>query len=159
METLRNGKFSEVLDFRDLSGGLRSSENQARNLTGGFEDLSGLVGKDGGLVVIDSITRLVTTVITDAFPYPQIFNLANRVLVCGATKIYELSGSTLTLKITASVSGSTWVVIDYVEFIYMTNGKVAITRNPMSGVYAESSVLPMANAGVNFNGQAMVGGM
>jgi hypothetical protein len=64
----------------------------------------------------------------------------------------------LTLKITASAAGNTWVVIDFIEFIYMTNGSVVIVRDPLSGTYSESTSYDSADAAENFNGQVMLGG-
>jgi hypothetical protein len=157
MEVLRNGKFSEVLDFADLAKGLRRTENDPRNRPG-FEDLNGLIGKDGNLVTLPVLTRLATTVITDAFPYPQIFNLRRYILVCGSTKIYEFDGTTMTLKITASVAGQTWSVLDYFDHIYLSNGSVVIIRDSQTNAYSESTSLPTALAACDYNGQAMLGG-
>jgi len=55
------------------------------------------------------------------------------IIICSATKIYEWVGS-LVLKLTVS-AGSTWRAEEFGEFVYMSNGKVAVTRDPDTKVY------------------------
>lgn len=158
MEILRNGKFSEVLDFHNLKKGLQKNENQPRNALDGLSDLNSMIGKDNAFVTLSSLSRIDTDVITDSFPYPQFFNLTNYMLICGETKIYEYDGTTLTLKITASKAANVWKVTDFIEFLYMSNGAVAIKKDAQTLAYSETTVYPIVNAMCNFNGQVLVGG-
>lgn len=155
MEILRNGKFTINLRAKDLAKGLRPYEDIPKN-EHYMTDLSGLVAQDGMLKSLDTMTRIDTSVITDSFPYPQLFVLANRILVCGETKIYEYNGS-LTLKITASSSGDIWKAVDFFDYIYLTNGSVVIIRDSKDGTWAESTDYPVASAVCNFNGQVLLG--
>lgn len=110
---------------------------------------------DGVLSALDEITRLATTAITDSFPYPQIFVFTNVIIICSSTKIYEWTGS-LVEKLEVA-AGSTWVALDFVDYIYLSNGNVAVTRDPGTKVYAETTDLPTAMAALNFNGQVLLG--
>jgi hypothetical protein len=154
---VKGGKFTFTVD-RDLAKGLRASERSPRN-----EELlitcDGAVGYDGVLTALGQLTRLRTP-ITDGFPYPQLFALSHVLLVCGAKEVYEWRASTGTfvLKYTAPVAGSPWEVVDFHNYIYMSNGRVAVERIATSGAYVASSVLPTAVAMCNYNGQVLIGG-
>jgi len=156
METLRNGKFSITLGSKDLQRGLRKKVSNPRDVHG-MTVLSGLVSQDGILSALDDLSRIDSSIITDSFPYPQLFVLANYTLVCSSTKIYEYVGGILTEKLTV-VAASTWKVVDYIEYIVLTNGSQVVTRDAMSGTYAVSAVIPAANAVCNYNGQLVIGG-
>lgn len=148
--------FSFTIATAELSKGLRPSKRTPRN-SNFLVECSGAVGRNGVLQSIDELTRLVTTAITDKFPFPQLFVLTNMILVCGRTKIYELVGGSLVLKHTASVGCSTWTVMDGYDYIYMSNGKVVVVRDPATFAYSETTDLPTASSIVNFNGQAIIG--
>ncbi len=154
MQIGRNGKFSITLTGKDLSRGLRNSKRNPRN-NNTLIGLEGAVGRDEILSALDALSRIDSSVITDSFPYPQIFVFTKAILVCGSTKIYEYDGS-LTLVATVT-AGSTWKALDFFDFIYMSNGKVVVTRDTASGNYAESSDFPVASAMCNFNGQVLIG--
>lgn len=155
METLRNGKFSLILSGKDLARGLRKEEVLSRDRHS-MTAMSGLIGKDNVLQAISEYSRLDTSVITDAFPYPQIFVLINHIIVCSNNKIYEYYNGSLSLKITTE-EGSTWKLVDFIDYLYLSNGKVAVIRTATSGAYSISSDLPIAGAMCNYNGQVLIG--
>lgn len=160
MEVLRDGTFVYNLNNEELSRGLRSSKRSPRN-TKFLVECVGAVGLDKVLQVIDDLQndRIDTTVIADAFPYPQIFVLTKMIIVCSATIIYEYESGSLTSKLGPVTTGQLWSVVDYFEFVYMSNGIVSVLRDPMSGVYALTSVQPIAGAICDFNGQVVIGGL
>ena len=150
--------FSEQIDTTKLVRGLRPSKRASRD-TGYLIECKGAVGYRGALQGLDALTRLATTAITDPFPYPQIFVFTNLIIVCGQTAIYEWVSGSLTLRLGSLTAGSPWTAVDLYDFIYMSNGKVAVTRDPGSKVFATSATLPVAQALVNVGGQVMAGGM
>lgn len=151
----QGGKFSFTIKAKELSKGLRPSKRNPRD--NDFLIISkGAVGKDGVLQSIEEITRMTTDVITDSFPFPQIFTFINLIIVCGLKKIYELVDGELVLKYTAAAAGSTWTAVDFYDYVYLSNGKEAVVRNPDTGVYSIST-LPKGMSICNFNGQVIVG--
>lgn len=92
-----------------------------------------------------------------AFPYPQMFVTDNFVIVCTQTVIYEWSGSSLTAKTGTLTAGIPWSCLDFKDYIYLTNGKVAVTRNAASKAYAVDATVPFATCCCNFNGQVLLG--
>jgi hypothetical protein len=161
MEVLRDGTFVYNLNAEELSRGLRSSKRSPRN-TKFLVECVGAVGMDKVLQVIEDLEtdRVFTdTEILDTFPFPQIFVLTSMIIVCGKTEIFEYDGSTLTSKISALATGQLWSVVDFYEFVYMSNGVVSVLRDPMSGVYALTIVQPVAGAICDFNGQIIIGGL
>ena len=151
----RNGKFSLVLSEGDLAKGLRSTKRNPRN-NKGLSQVGGAVGRDGVLTSLDDLDRIDTSVITDDFPFPQIFVLNKVILVCGETDIYEWDGVNLSLKLTVT-AGTTWKVVDFLDFIYLSNNKVVVIRDPNTQEYETSSAYPISNAVCNFNGQVLIG--
>jgi hypothetical protein len=158
METLRDGNFMLTIDTESLAKGLRPSMRSARNKEYLVECI-GAVGLDKVLQVLEDLEndRIDTSIIGATFPYPQIFVCTNMILVCGEADVYELVGGTLELKIGPVPIGTLWSVIDIGEFIYMSNGKVAILRSPISGIFASTTDQPIATAICNFNGQILIG--
>ena len=125
--------FSVTIKSNELARGLRPSRRVPRN-SGFLVTCVGATGKDGTLSALDEITRIDTSDITDVFPYPQIFVLTNMIIVCSSTKIYEWTGSLVEkLEVTA---GSSWTVVDFYNYVYMSNGAVVVVRDPATGVYA-----------------------
>ncbi|MCK4330881.1 hypothetical protein KAX02_13710 [candidate division WOR-3 bacterium] len=155
MQTTRGGKFSFSIDADSLVRGLRPSKRVPRN-SGYLIKSLGAVGKDGVLQVLDEITRLATTAITDGFPYPQIFVFTNVIIICGETKIYEWIGGSLVLKLTVA-AGSTWTAVDFFDYVYMSNEKVAVIRRSEDKIYTETTDLPTCMSACNFNGQVIIG--
>ena len=147
--------FSITIDTTKLSKGLRPSKRMPRN-SGFLVECKGAVGRDGVLQVLDELTRIDTSVITDAYPYPQIFVFTNLIIVCSSTKIYEWVGGSLVEKLTVT-AGSLWSAVDLYDFIYMSNGNVAVLRDSGSKVYSTTTEQPKAMALCNFNGQILAG--
>ncbi len=148
--------FSFTITSEQLTRGLRPSKRAPRDSKFLVES-KGAIGEDGVLCAIDELTRLATTEVTDTFPFPQLFVFTNLILVCGRLKIYELVSGALSLKYTASTSGSTWTAVDFYNYVYLSNGREAVVRNPDTGVYSISTTLPKGMSICNFNGQVIVG--
>jgi len=148
--------FSFTITSEQLTRGLRPSSKAPRDSKFLVES-KGAVGQDGVLCAIDELTRTSTAEVTDTFPFPQLFVFTNLILVCGRLKIYELSAGALSLKYTASTSGSTWTAVDFYNYVYLSNGREAVTRDASTGVYSASSTLPKGMSICNFNGQVLVG--
>ena len=153
---VKGGKFTFVANALELSRGLRPSKKTPRNMEY-LVECSGAIGDDGVLSVMDEVTRVATDTITDSFPFPQIFVCTNVIIVCGLTKIYEWNGSSLTLKYTATTPGSVWSLVDFFDYVYISNGAEAVVRDAGSKVYAKTTDLPTAHAICNYNGQVLVG--
>ena len=147
--------FSITIDTTKLSKGLRPSKRMPRN-SGFLVECKGAVGRDGILQTLDELTRIATAAITDTFPYPQVFVFTNLIIVCSSTKIYEWVGGSLVEKLTVT-AGSTWSAVDLYDFIYMSNGNVAVLRNPESNMYSTTTEQPKAMSICNFNGQILAG--
>ena len=152
--TDRSGLIIKI-DAGELSRGLRPSKRMPRN-SKFLTECSGAVGRDGVLSVLDEVTRIATTAITDDFPYPQIFVFTNVIIVCSSTKVYEWVSSALVEKIEVS-AGSTWTALDFVEYLYLSNGNVAVVRDAGDKTYSETTDLPTAMAACNFNSQVILG--
>lgn len=156
MPILNNGVFNLTIPTQDLSKGLRPSKRVPRN-SKFLVSCEGAVGLDNVLQVIDdlNLNRIDTSALVCSFPYPQLFVLTKIILVCTATRIYEYDGVNLTLRLTVT-AGITWSVVDLYDYIYMSNGKVAVIRDS-GGVWQVTTDLPIAGAICNYNGQIMIG--
>ena len=141
-------KFS--IKVKNLEKGLRPSEYNVRD-NGFLTTCSGMVGRDEVLQAMDLLPRLD---ITDTFPYPQIFDFTVMTIICSETDIYEWVDGALVLKLTVA-GGLTWRAVDFNDFIYMSNGVVAITRDPRTKVYSIAAQ-PITTAICNYNGQVIV---
>lgn len=157
MEVDKSGRFIFEIGADELARGLRPSKRSPRN-TKFLVTCQGAVGRDKVLQIIDDLNEALidTSVeITDGFPFPQIFVFTNVIIVCGETDIYELVG-TLQHKL-AVAPGIEWSAVDFGDFIYMSNGEVAVTRSADDGTYAlNTTTLPYVSGMVNFNGQVLV---
>ena len=140
-----------------LIKGLRPFKRLGRE-DGYLVQCQGAVGRQGSLQALDALTRMATTAITDGFPYPQLFVFTSVIIVCGATKIYEWVSGSLVLKLTIT-AGSTWSAVDFFEYVYLSNGTVAVIRRSTDKVFVVDATLPTAQAMVNVNGQVMIGGL
>jgi len=147
--------FALTITAEDLTKGLRSSARSPRNSKYLVES-KGAVGCDGVLAAINELTRMNTSGITDVFPFPQIFVFTNMTIVCSSTKIYEWINDALVeqLEVTA---GSTWSAVDFYDYAYLSNGKVAVIRDAGTGDYSITTDLPAVNCMLNYNGQVIVG--
>jgi hypothetical protein len=153
-----DGSFELIIDSSQLSRGLRPSKRTPRN-SGFLTESKGIVGFDGVLQAIEQLTRLDTSAINTAFPFPQIFVFTRCIIVCNQTVIYEWDGDSLVEKISSGLTaGSTWSAVDLFDYVYLSNGKQVVVRDPSSKVYAVTTALPTAVAACNFNGQIILGG-
>lgn len=150
-----DGSFTLTIGSDLLSKGLRPASKLPRN-SGFLTTCNGCVGKDGALTSLDEITRIATTEITDAFPYPQIFVFTNVIIVCSATKIYELVAGALVEKLEVTI-GLTWSGVSFYDYAYLSNGVVAVKRDVESKDYSITTDLPIASAICDFNGQVLIG--
>jgi len=150
----RGDNFRLTLDTQELARGMRPSKRMPRN-SGYLIQSSGAVGRDGVLQVLDPLSSLDLSFITDGFPYPQIFIFPSLIIACGETEIYEYESGAFVLKITAS-AGNTWAAISYGNFVYLSNGTVSIVRDSQNMSYALSD-LPTASCICDFNGQVIIG--
>lgn len=136
--------------------GIRPTKRTPRD-TQFLSTCKGAVGRDNILQVLESITRLATTAITDGFPYPQLFVFNRVIIICGETGIYEWENNALVLKLTVT-AGSTWRALSAQDYVYLSNGVVAVTRNPGDYTYSVSDDAPICNSMCNYNNQILVGG-
>lgn len=95
--------------------------------------------------------------VTAPVVHDRIFVFTNMIIVCGLLKIYEWDGTTLILKYTAAEAGSTWSAVDFYDYVYLSNGRIAVIRDAGSKVYALSATQPHATAICNYNGQVIIG--
>lgn len=144
-----DGKFSKPV-IGKVS--LRPSKRSPRN-SGYLVTSTGAVGRDGVLQALESITRLATGTFT--FPYPQIFVFSTRIIVCGPTDIYEYDGS-LSASLLTVTEGGYWDAVDFYDFIYLTNGAVAVKRDPDTGAYSVTTDFPICSSACDMNGQVFV---
>jgi len=156
MEVLRNGKFTITLNNKSLARGLRKNNRLPRD-NHGMTEMTGLISQDDVVTALDQLSRIDTDVISDGFPYPQLFVLSNYILICSATKIYDYSSESLVLKLTVS-AGKTWKVIDFIEYLVMTNDDVTVIRTADTGEFTVNSSLSASSAICNYNGQVIIGG-
>jgi len=157
MQVSSNGVFSLDLGPEDLVKGLRLKSHSPRN-TSYLTKSSGAVGKDGVLQTLPQLTKTSVGDLTFTYPYPQIFKLKSLSILCNEFKIYELVSSTWTLKYTETTetTGYRWSLVDYHNYIYMSNGVVAVVRNDMTGAYSATTDPPVASAMCDFNGQVII---
>ena len=151
---MRGHNFKLTLNNQDLARGLRPSKRTARN-SGYLIQCSGAVGRDGVLQVLDSMSALDLSLITDGFPFPQIFVFPQLIIICGKTDIYEWIDDGLYLKLSVT-AGATWDAIASEEYVYLSNGKVSVVRDPFNKTYSISD-LPTASCICDFNGQVLIG--
>jgi len=148
-------EFTFVIGAENLTRGLRPSSKSPRDMKWLVES-TGAVGRDGILSAVDELERIDTSTITDPFPFPQIFVFTNMIIVCGYDKIYEWVNSALSLKYTAASVGGLWSAVDFYDYVYLSNGKVSVTRDAGTKTYS-TSTLPTATSILNFNGQVVIG--
>ena len=152
----QGGKFTFTVKAKELSRGLRPAKQNPRD-NDFLVTCVGAVGKNEVLQVPDELVRLATGLIKDGFPFPQIFVFINMIIVCGLTKIYEWDGTTLELKYTAPNAGGVWSAVDFYDYAYLSNGKIAVVRKSSDYTYDDSTPLPSATAICNYNGQVIIG--
>lgn len=147
--------FPFMIEAANLAKGLRPFSRMPKN-SPFLIQCDGAVGRDAVLQVIDALAVMDTSVITDGFPFPQIFVFNNLIIVCGRTKIYEWVNGSLVEKLTV-LAGSTWNVVAFGEYVYMSNGKVAVIRDVGSLAYTVTTTLPVASSICDYSGQVIIG--
>jgi hypothetical protein len=152
----QTGTFTVTIAAEQLKRGLRTTKRAPRN-SGFLVECIGAVGLDGVLQALEALSRVDTSVITDVFPFPQIFVTPSFIIICSATKIYEFNGVTLSLKYTATEAAGVWTIADFYDYAYLSNGKIAVVRNAASKTFGITTALPSATAICNFNGQVVIG--
>lgn len=157
MPTLNDGKFSFEIPTAELSRGLRTTKRNPRN-SKFLTECNGVVGLDNVLQVLEGLEeiRVVTDEIVGEFPYPQLFVFKKLIVICSATTIYELVGGSLVSKLTVTAA-ILWSAAEFNDFIYMSNGRVAVKRSPESGVWSATEDYPAAAAICDYNGQVVIG--
>ena len=153
----RGGKFTFTIEPKEFVRGLRPTKRTPRN-SGFLITCEGAVGRDGTLQALDTITRIDTTELGAlSFPYPQLFIFSNVIIVCISTAIYESLDGDLVTMLDSLTPGVPWSAMDFGDFIYLTNGQVAVTKR--GGVYAIDSTVPYGTCACNYLGQALLGGI
>lgn len=157
MPTLNDGKFSFDIPTVELSRGLRPTSRNPRN-SKFLVECVGAVGRDNVLQVLDDLSedQIDTSALTADFPYPQLFIFKNLIVVCTSTKIYEIVAGVLTERLSVT-AGLIWSAVEFDDFIYMSNGKVAVKRSFESKAWATTTDYPIASTICDYNGQIFVG--
>jgi len=159
MRVLPNGQFTLTLPGDVINKGLRPSSNNPRNnplLT----VCEGGIGYEGVLSTHNiSASALMADPLIDLadFPFPQIFAHKQYLIVCNRLEILELTSGSLVSKIVVTQSDGLWTCVDYYNFLYFSNGKVSVTRNPSNGTYSLSTTLPICKTLCDYNGQVFAG--
>lgn len=160
MKILPNGYFSVTYTSEELSKGLRPTGVMPRNNTY-LTKCNGAVGFEGVLKTLSTLSLStvfnINEIIQDDFPFPQLFITDHHVIVCNRTSILEYNGSAMEEVLTGITTGGMWSLASSFDFVYLSNGVVAVIRNPENGEYAVDSDAPIASAIGNFNGQILVG--
>ncbi|RLC21491.1 MAG: hypothetical protein DRH93_11680 [Deltaproteobacteria bacterium] len=147
-------ELSLVLNSQEVALGLRKEKKQPKNTFDKVE-LTGMITQEGMLRTNPVHTRIDTSIITDGFPYPQLFVLNKVVIICGRTDIYEWNGTALIHKINVT-GGMIWKVMESFNFIYLTNGEVSVKRDPWNKYYTLDDEV-ISHALCNYNGQVLAG--
>lgn len=147
--------FEANLDY--ISKGLRPLQSTKYNLPYLVQSV-GAIPREGLLVSLEQLSKLdVSSLPAQSFPFPQFFVLSGCTIVCTPGSIYEVDGVELAQKITGLPAGSTWSVVDFVTFVYLTNGSVAVVRDPDDCEFKISTELPFGTCLCDFGGQVLVG--
>lgn len=140
-----------------LGRGLRPSAHTGRNLKW-LAECVGALPEKGVLKAVEELP-IPVAIAGAVWPYPQLFHLKLRTLVCTALNIYEYSSGSTTLVYTAGAEGTTWSVADFGEYLVLTNGQVVVERNPETGAYETDVVgkIPQGICVCSLGGQLLVG--
>lgn len=159
MKILNNGYFSDTLDSNNLSVGLTSNTSSVLN-DKSLEECIGLIGIDGILQPLPEISLAAIysndLVIKDDFPFPQLHITDKFIIVCNRNSILEVSSDGTLCKKFTTISSGLWAIFASNDFLYLSNGLVSVSRNPLDGRYSYVDA-PICNALCNFNGQVICG--
>lgn len=160
MPILPNGQFSFTIESGELMRGLRPSKRAPRNAKY-LVECHGALGLDNVLSVLPQLEgdRIVGAELAGVtFPYPQLFVFINLVIVATRSKIYEWDGTNLNLALDVTGSeGILWAAVDFFEYVYMSNTKIAIRRKATDMIWEVAADLPTASSICNFNSQVLIG--
>ncbi len=160
MPTLPDGTFSFTITAEELAKGIRPSKRMPRN-TKFLTQCKGAVGLDNVLQTLADLVpdRIDTSALVGVtFPYPQLFVFPNIILVCTEATIYELTGIILTLRLSVvGFEGITWSAVAFNDYIYMSNGVVAVRRRAEDKVWEVTANLPLASGICDIGGQVVIG--
>lgn len=159
MTILPNGEFAVTIQADELARGLRPSAKNPRN-SKFLTNCEGAVGIDNVLSVLHDLTDDavdLTAILPLTFPYPQLFVFPNVIVLCTETDIYEIEAGALSVSLLTVTAGILWSGISVGEFVYMSNGKVAVVRSAGSQEWSITTDYPIAGAICNLNGQVMIG--
>lgn len=170
MPVARDGSFTFTIEGNDLAKGLRPSANAARD-NKFLTECQGVIGRDGmSLASIPSfmwgpILVSLLSAGTVSFPFPQVILTKQFVLVLTHNKIWEASSGagagalTLVYNSNASIiqENTLWSVLDFDNYLFLTNGYRTVLRDPVSGKYYKVSDRPIAVCACDFNGQIFLG--
>lgn len=141
-----------------LTKGLIPTSNAPYN-SNWLLEASGVRMGSGGLELQPSPTDPLN--ITVSWPWPQVVNLQQEVIVIQADGLYTADASwNLSQILTISTDNDVvWQFVDYGDYWYATNGSTTYLRDVSGGSIsdAQSSSFPTVGTLVDFNGQ-LVGG-
>ena len=151
------GKFSITIESSELARGLRPTSRLARNQKY-LTQCQGAVGIDNVLQALSKLTDdlIDFTGYTFTFPFPQLFTFKKIIIIADRTDVYELVSGSLVHKINVT-AGLTWSAVDFYNYIYMSNGKVAVTRAAEDQAWDVVTSLPICSGMCDLNGQVVIG--
>jgi hypothetical protein len=137
-----------------LAKGLAPNSNPRNNPM--LTESIGAVPYDNVLQALESFVAIDTSGLTCSWPYPQLFVFSEAIIICTSTAIYEyVVGTGLVTKLSSLTAGVPWVAEDFKGYIYLTNGKIAVTKK--MGIWAVDTTVPYATSVCNYGGQAIIG--
>lgn len=140
-----------------LIKGLRTSTKMSRDSMH-LTTAIGVHPLDEGLTTAEVFEELNLDSISCSFPYPQVFKLSGRTIICTSTAIYEYAAGAATVKLSGLTAGCLWSVADFNTYILLYNGKVVVKLNPQTNVWALDTTLPKGSCVCSVGGQIIVGG-
>jgi len=158
MSVTSDGRFTFEIGAEELARGLRPVRSSPRNVKY-LTECEGAVGIEGVLQNLDDLdlSAIDTSLITDPFPYPQIFVFASLIIVCASDEIFEYQGGAIVSVLDSLTPGLLWSAVDFWEYIYMVNGQQSVRRRASDGVWEVNTEVPDAATVCNFNGQLFLG--
>jgi len=153
MSVSRDGTFEKIISAKDLMNGLRPFSNTVRN-SNYLITCQGLIQDNVSLRTLDDVVTINTSLLGCVFPYPQLFVCNKVIIVCTPISIYEYTNGELELKIT-TIAYHTWTLVEYYDFIFLSNGLKSIIRDPNDLVYSLTDS-PITDCVCDFNGQVII---
>jgi len=139
--------------------GLRPYERAPRD-SAFLIECKGGIGRAGTFMTLPPLDLTIpVTFTTGGFPYPQIFVFIGHILIACQTEILEWDAPFAVSKISSLPIGSPWAAVEYNDYLYLSNGVVAVSRNTLDGTYQIDHSLLAAEALLDAHGQVMIGGI